>query len=191
MKQFSTVVVLAGALLLAPAVSRAQSYDAAHQLSAADLKSSDWPTYRKNEKFQLKSNVMALQYLLRNRGVYSGKIDGIFGAETEGAVRKFQRSKGLKTDGVVGPKTWPILLLNLKKGDKGDSVRALQIALRGSSNDEGQNPFITQEVDGIFGASTLKNLRAYQKDYGDLKVNGVAGGQTWGALFRANNAYGD
>src|SRR5688572_11376385 len=31
--------------------------------------------------------------------------DGIFGTETDGAVRTFQRSQGLKIDGIVGPKT--------------------------------------------------------------------------------------
>ena len=178
-------------LLMAPVVARAQTYDKAHQLNASGLKSADWPSYRKSDQFQFKSNVMALQYLLRNRGVYKGKIDGVFGAETESSVRNFQRAKGLISDGVVGPKTWSLLLLNLKKGDKGDAVRALQIALRGAFDGEGQNRFIAQEVDGTFGASTLKNLRSYQKSYGDLKADGIAGGRTWSALLRASNAYGD
>lgn len=36
--------------------------------------------------------------------------DGIFGANTEEAVRVFQRMHGLSVDGVVGPKTWDALL---------------------------------------------------------------------------------
>jgi N-acetyl-anhydromuramyl-L-alanine amidase AmpD len=32
--------------------------------------------------------------------------DGIFGRETEQAVRAFQRAHGLEVDGIVGPRTW-------------------------------------------------------------------------------------
>ncbi|SPE38932.1 hypothetical protein SBA6_980001 [Candidatus Sulfopaludibacter sp. SbA6] len=34
-----------------------------------------------------------------------GKADGIFGSETDAAVRAFQRDYGLKTDGLVGKMT--------------------------------------------------------------------------------------
>lgn len=36
--------------------------------------------------------------------------DGSFGAETEAAVKAFQRDSGLTADGIVGPKTWAALL---------------------------------------------------------------------------------
>ena len=36
--------------------------------------------------------------------------DGIFGAITEEAVREFQRKKGLKVDGIVGPATLALLI---------------------------------------------------------------------------------
>lgn len=49
--------------------------------------------------------VMVLQYKLQALG-YKLSIDGDFGAITEGAVKDYQRSRGLAADGVVGPKTW-------------------------------------------------------------------------------------
>jgi hypothetical protein len=36
--------------------------------------------------------------------------DGIFGADTEAAVRRFQRDRGMVPDGIVGPKTWAVII---------------------------------------------------------------------------------
>lgn len=54
------------------------------------------------------SNVSAVQDRLRNRG-WSISVDGIFGNQTDKVVRAFQKDKGLKVDGIVGPKTWDAL----------------------------------------------------------------------------------
>lgn len=57
-------------------------------------------------------DVRALQILLSGRG-YNGnmyKPDGKFGQNTEGAVKLFQKAKGLTVDGIVGVKTMTKLL---------------------------------------------------------------------------------
>jgi hypothetical protein len=38
------------------------------------------------------------------------EVDGVFGADTEAAVRRFQRDSGLVPDGIVGPRTWATLM---------------------------------------------------------------------------------
>lgn len=56
--------------------------------------------------------VRAAQSLLELRGFRCGWMgaDGDFGAKTEAAVRRFQRSRGFERDGIVGPLTWTALI---------------------------------------------------------------------------------
>lgn len=56
-----------------------------------------------------KKAVKALQKRLGNLG-YEVSTDGIFGHETEQALKAFQRKNGLQIDAVVGPKTLDALL---------------------------------------------------------------------------------
>jgi len=56
------------------------------------------------------SSVKELQTLLKAHGFYTGVIDGDFGPGTEGCVKKYQTSKGLSADGVVGDRTYRHLL---------------------------------------------------------------------------------
>lgn len=53
--------------------------------------------------------VKILQAGLNGKG-YPLVADGIFGSGTDGAVRRFQSSRGLASDGVVGQLTWNALL---------------------------------------------------------------------------------
>ena len=65
----------------------------------------------------------------------------------------------------------------LKKGAKGDAVKAMQLLLIGYGYSCGGTG-----ADGDFGANTDKALRALQKARG-LSVDGVCGEKTWGALL--------
>ncbi len=49
--------------------------------------------------------VVKIQQKLKELGFYKGKIDGIYGLQTERAVINFQRSRGLRIDGIAGPQT--------------------------------------------------------------------------------------
>ena len=49
--------------------------------------------------------VRKIQTKLKNWGYYSGAVDGIYGTQTQKAVRYFQQKNGLNADGIAGPKT--------------------------------------------------------------------------------------
>ncbi|MEZ4393808.1 MAG: peptidoglycan-binding protein [Polyangiales bacterium] len=52
--------------------------------------------------------VMLLQEALSEAG-YEVDVDGVFGADTERAVRRFQQANDLDVDGIVGDDTWEVL----------------------------------------------------------------------------------
>ena len=54
-------------------------------------------------------DVMFLQAGLTCRG-HGCVVDGIFGDDTDAAVKGFQTEQGLQADGICGPKTWNTLL---------------------------------------------------------------------------------
>jgi peptidoglycan hydrolase-like protein with peptidoglycan-binding domain len=60
------------------------------------------------EKGDTGSNVHTVQERLNQHGEHL-QDDGIFGSQTEAAVRHFQESHGLTADGIVGAKTWTAL----------------------------------------------------------------------------------
>lgn len=53
--------------------------------------------------------VTAVQSFLRGKGLYRGKVDGIYGKQTMEAVRLLQSTVNIKQDGVVGDVTWQFI----------------------------------------------------------------------------------
>ncbi len=62
-----------------------------------------FPTIYLNKKGKA---VRICQIMLNELGFICGNIDGVFGAKTQFAVKKFQEEKNLTVDGIVGEKTW-------------------------------------------------------------------------------------
>jgi peptidoglycan hydrolase-like protein with peptidoglycan-binding domain len=121
--------------------------------------------------------VKDLQEALKTLGFDPGPVDGVFGGQTENAVKQFQQAREIPVDGVVGRVTWinideadqshPVLT----SGSTGLPVRRLQSRMSAVGFDTGG-------VDGRFGAKTEAAVRKLQQDF-NLTVDGVVGPQTW------------
>lgn len=66
-------------------------------------------TYKKGSSG---STVRTIQTKLKRWGYYTGSVDGIYGSKTVSAVKYFQRTNGLKADGICGPATLRALGIN-------------------------------------------------------------------------------
>ena len=134
-------------------------------------------------------------------------VDGIFGARTEAAVRRFQEVFNLDVDGVVGRATWYALvriyvavnsLAELRSqgqrfyanswansdpiefGDRGVKVEHLQYMLSVLSAYIPQIPSVA--VDGIFGPATRNAVLAAQQRFG-LPQTGIVNFETWDEIY--------
>jgi peptidoglycan hydrolase-like protein with peptidoglycan-binding domain len=134
------------------------------------------------------SAVTLLQKDLSGLGFYSNSIDGWFGPKTYDAVISFQKSQGLKRDGVVGPITKAALNKALAKasdygnqdlalGSRGSAVSLLQ-------KDLSRLGFYSNSIDGWFGPKTHDAVVSFQKSQG-LKTDGVVGPISRAALNKA------
>ncbi|MDM5199430.1 L,D-transpeptidase family protein [Fictibacillus enclensis] len=88
-------------------VSSSKSYDSIASAYGLKGKGSSLPAYSTGtlKKGSKGEAVKELQKLLTQKGYSTKGIDGIFGKNTDSAVRKFQKVKKLKVDGLVGPAT--------------------------------------------------------------------------------------
>lgn len=134
-------------------------------------------------------------------------VDGIFGAQTEAAVRRFQEVFNLDVDGVVGRATWYALVRYytavtslselrsqgqrfyanswattnpIDQGDRGVKVEHLQYMLSVLSAYIPEIPPVT--VDGVFGNATRNAVIAAQRRFG-LPQTGVVNAETWDEIY--------
>ncbi len=72
-----------------------------------------YPRLYRNQKSmspKLQDAIKELQTILNEEGFFKKEPDGYFSRETERGVKRFQRTYGLKDDGVVGAATWAVVM---------------------------------------------------------------------------------
>lgn len=133
---------------------------------------------------------------------------GIFGVETEAAVKRFQEIFNIPVDGIVGNATWygikrvynevkglgdlisegirpeevsSRFRVSLQEGDSGLRVKIVQYYLKVFSCYYPEIPSV--EITGVFDPATTEAIRALERKF-DLIEDGVVGIQTWGLLDR-------
>jgi peptidoglycan hydrolase-like protein with peptidoglycan-binding domain len=72
--------------------------------------SGGYPTLKQGS---LSVYVLIAQDDLNTLGYTTGGLDGIFGTQTYNSVRKYQSSRGLAVDGIIGCNTWRSLQENV------------------------------------------------------------------------------
>jgi N-acetylmuramoyl-L-alanine amidase len=133
---------------------------------------------------EIRAILRSLDLLPDERGAAAVEFD----TATEHAVRVFQQTRGLSSDGLVGPETWRALdAARWRLGARtlyhavpeplrGEDVRSLQERLLEMGYDVGR-------ADSIYGPRTARAVAQFQREVG-LVPDGSCGPQTTKALRR-------
>ncbi len=108
------------------------------------------------------AEVTKLQEQLKKLGYFSGKATGYFGSATKTAVKKFQASKGVAADGIVGNQTSKILFnsgTSSRSALSREQLKKVQTALKNQGLYKGK-------IDGIFGKLTNSAVKQFQQKNG-------------------------
>ena len=156
--------------MLIPAVLMALLAGSSTRIEARQVR--NWPSWA-TEGDPHAQATRAVQYLLRAHG-YKVATDGVFGQQTESALKQFQSVRSLDANGIMDSTVWEKIVVRVRRGSRGNAVRAVQTLLRSMG--------YPVRVDGVFGTVTEKIVRRYQRAQG-LVVDGVIGLDTWCELF--------
>jgi peptidoglycan hydrolase-like protein with peptidoglycan-binding domain len=108
------------------------------------------------------AEVTKLQEQLKKLGYFSGKATGYFGSVTKTAVKKFQASKGVAVDGIVGKQTSKILFdsgTSSRSALSREQLKKVQTVLKNQGMYKGK-------IDGIFGKLTNSAVKQFQQKNG-------------------------
>ena len=127
------------------------------------------------------AKVQVLQCLLKEQGVYTGKVNGFYTVRTQTAAQAWQDTKGFAVSTTWNRRDWMSLLVAgdrpvLKFGSVGPAVRRVQRALNAVTDRQ-----VPVRATGIFDGQTISALEGYQGQVG-LGRTGVVGTTTWKAL---------
>jgi hypothetical protein len=114
------------------------------------------------------NDVAAAQQRLKDRGYYSGPVDGVMGPRTAAALRAYQRDHGLSATGRLDSKTASALGNETSLTAAASRQWSMSAPLSISSWIADTMP---APLDGVLGPATENALRAYQRDRG-LTVTG-------------------
>lgn len=125
--------------------------------------------------------ILKLQKRLFELGYLTTEPDGVYGQDTENAIRRFQQKNGFIDDGYAGLETRTMLFSGdaernaLGMGDSGIDVKNIQQRLIKLN-------YLKGSADGYFGSNTAGAVKAFQKRNG-LSVDGKVGAQTLSVLL--------
>ena len=140
--------------------------------------------------------IVDMQLRLQKAGYLKGGIDGVYGQDTENAVRAYQKDHGFPVSGVIDEMTYnslkgkssqesaqarsnrPSRLYGI--GDSGDRVLDIQNKLK-------KLGYLDGTVDGIYGGLTANAVKAFQGDQGISETGEI----DEGTLDALSQAYAD
>ncbi len=104
-QKFAIACLSSSLALVSPLLGQTSLLSALGMVPAAIAQSSPVPATQSLTEGATGATVEAIQQQLKNKGFDPGPIDGFFGDKTKTALIAFQKSKGLRADGVAGAQT--------------------------------------------------------------------------------------